>query len=109
MEECEDFYLEMEIGVKDITKFRPLRDGEDTLFKEVLPHLKRLDDCMTWIIITCWPLLTRECVNYGRVTRKEATLAQLIAWMNTEMKSSGQFNKEIALVVFTCVIFTCKV
>ena len=38
MEECEDFYLEMEIGVKDVTKFRPLRDGEDTRFCDLV-HL----------------------------------------------------------------------
>ena len=78
-----------------ITKFRPLRDGKDArccdivhLVQRIFTTLNRWDDRMLALIEQ------RICTDDHKVwarhlenSGKEATLAQLIAWMNTEMKS----------------------
>ena len=87
---------------EDITKFRPLRDGEDARFCDLVhlgqrsfstlkevgrPHdmdnnhmLALIEQRMSTNDHKVWAC---HLENSG----KEATLAQLIAWMNTEMKS----------------------
>ena len=87
---------------QDITKFRPLRDGEDARFCDLVhlvlrsfitlkevgrPHDMDNNHMLAFIE-------QRMCTDDRKVwarhlenSGKEATLAQLIAWMNTEMKS----------------------
>ena len=87
---------------QDITKFRPLRDGEDARFCDLVHLVQRsfstlkevgrpydMDNNHMLALIE-----QRMCTDDRKVwarhlenSGKEATLAQLIAWMNTEMKS----------------------
>ena len=87
---------------QDITKFRPLRDGEDARFCDLVHLVQRsfttlkevgrphdMDNHHMLALIE-----QRMCTDDRKVwarhleiSGKEATLAQLIAWMNTEMKS----------------------
>ena len=87
---------------QDITKFRPLRDGEDARFCDLVHLVQRsfstlkevgrphdMDSNHMLALIE-----QRMCTDDRKVwarhlenSAKEATLAQLIAWMNTEMKS----------------------
>ena len=87
---------------QDITKFRPLRDGEDARFCDLvhlvqrsfstLKEVGRLHDMDNNHMLAL--IEQRMCTDDRKVwarhlekSGKEATLAQLIAWMNTEMKS----------------------
>ena len=87
---------------QDITKFRPLRDGEDARFCDLVHLVQRsfttlkevgrphdMDNNHMLALIE-----QRMCIDDRKVwarhqenSGQEATLAQLIAWMNTEMKS----------------------
>lgn len=87
---------------QDITKFRPLRDGEDARFCDLVHLVQRsfttlkevgrphdMDNNHMLALIE-----QRMCTDDRKVwarhlenSGKEATLAQLIVWMNTEMKS----------------------
>ena len=87
---------------QDITKFRPLRDGEDARFCDLVHLVQRsfttlkevgrphdMDNNHMLALIE-----QRMCTDDRKVwarhlenSGKEATLAQLIGWMNTEMKS----------------------
>ena len=87
---------------QDITKFRPLRDGEDARFCDLVHLVQRsfstlkevgrqhdMDNNHMLALIE-----QRTCTDDRKVwarrlenSAKEATLAQLIAWMNTEIKS----------------------
>lgn len=87
---------------QDITKFRPLRDGEDARFCDLVHLVQRsfttlkevgrphdMDNNHMLALIE-----QRMCTDDRKVWARhlensgnEATLAQLIAWMNTEMKS----------------------
>ena len=87
---------------QDITKFRPLRDGEDARFCDLVHLVQRsfttlkevgrphdMDNNHMLALIE-----QRMCTDNRKVwarhlenSGKEATLAQLIGWMNTEMKS----------------------
>ena len=87
---------------QDITRFRPLRDGEDARFCDLVHLVQRrfttlkevgrpydMDNNHMLALIE-----QRMCTDDRKVwarhlenSGKEATLAQLIAWMNTEMKS----------------------
>ncbi|XP_068742503.1 uncharacterized protein [Montipora capricornis] len=87
---------------QDITKFRPLRDGEDDRFCDLVHLVQRsfttlkevgrphdMDNNHMLALIE-----QRMCTDDRKVwarhleiSGKEATLAQLTAWMNTDMKS----------------------
>ena len=105
---------------QDITRFRPLRDGEDTRFCDLVHLVQRsfttlkevgrpydMDNNHMLALIE-QRMCTDDRKGRGRHLEnsgKEATLAQLIAWMNTEMKSrmraDAQANPQGILLVIS--------